>query len=240
MQEVRQRLLRRAPDSSGCVGDLTDTCKRRRDTAIFPGFKKPAMTAPHSYLGEHYLMYFIVPLWLAAGVADWICHRRAHIERTSGPKESLIHLLMLAEMGLPILAALFLEVNVAVFILMITCFFLHEITSLWDVAYASKTRTIPPIEQHIHSFLEMLPLMAISMMALMHWEQFTALFGFGGASADFSLTLKAVPLPRQYVVWLLCAVVVFELLPYGEELHRTWRSRRLLEKPKHGGGGKDR
>lgn len=30
------------------------------------------------------LMYFIMPLWLAAGFADYLCHRAAHIEKTSG------------------------------------------------------------------------------------------------------------------------------------------------------------
>ena len=35
------------------------------------------------------LMYFILPLWLAAGFADWLCHRATHIETTTGAKESL-------------------------------------------------------------------------------------------------------------------------------------------------------
>ena len=34
------------------------------------------------------LMYFVMPLWLAAGFADYLCHRATHIERTSGWKES--------------------------------------------------------------------------------------------------------------------------------------------------------
>ena len=43
------------------------------------------------------LLYFILPVWLAAGFADWLCHRAAHIETTSGAKESMLHLLMFAE-----------------------------------------------------------------------------------------------------------------------------------------------
>src|SRR4051812_24630463 len=57
------------------------------------------------------LMYFVMPLWLLAGFADYLCHRAAHIESTSGPKESVLHLLLLAEMGVPVLAALFFEIN---------------------------------------------------------------------------------------------------------------------------------
>jgi hypothetical protein len=181
-----------------------------------------------SHLSELYLMYFIVPLWLAAGVADWICHRRSGIEHTSGPKESLIHILMLVEMGVPVLAGIFLQVNALVFALMLAAFFLHEATALWDVTYAIKTRTVIPAEQHVHSFLEMLPLMAISIMVLLHWNQFAALFGMGPEHADWALRIKESPLPRKYVLWLMGAIAVFELLPYMEELRRTWRQRATL------------
>src|ERR671911_1644060 len=54
------------------------------------------------------LMYFVLPLWLAAGFADYLCHRASDIEHTSGAKESLLHLLLFAEMGVPVLAAIFL------------------------------------------------------------------------------------------------------------------------------------
>lgn len=43
-------------------------------------------------------------VWLVAGFADWLCHRASHIESTTGAKESLIHLLMFAEVGVPLLA----------------------------------------------------------------------------------------------------------------------------------------
>lgn len=183
-----------------------------------------------SHLSEQYLMYFIVPLWLAAGVTDWIMHRRAGIERNSGPKESMIHLLMLAEMGLPVLAALFLQVNALVLLFMVAAFFVHEATAMWDVSYAVTRRVVTPLEQHVHSFLEMLPLMAVSIVALLHWGQLLALLGIGPEVADFSLRWKESPLPRHYVVWLMVAIVVFELLPYGEELLRTVRAR-LARKP---------
>lgn len=53
------------------------------------------------------LMYFVLPLWLVAGFADWLCHRATNIATTSGPKESVIHLLLFVEMAVPVLAALF-------------------------------------------------------------------------------------------------------------------------------------
>jgi hypothetical protein len=87
------------------------------------------------------LMYFILPLWLAAGFTDYLCHRAAHIERTSGVKESALHLLQFAEMGIAILAAMFLEINALVILIMIACFFLHEATALWDLSSAPHARS---------------------------------------------------------------------------------------------------
>ena len=57
---------------------------------------------------QHFLMYLVVPVWLLAGLADWLCHRTAHIECTSGVFESVLHLVQFALVGLPLLAVLFL------------------------------------------------------------------------------------------------------------------------------------
>lgn len=105
------------------------------------------------------LMYFVLSLWLAAGFADYLCHRASSIETTSGGKESLLHLLQFGEMAIPVLAAIFLEINALIILIMIVCLILHEATAIWDVSYAYGRREITPTEQHVHSFLEMLPLM---------------------------------------------------------------------------------
>lgn len=76
------------------------------------------------------LMYFVLPVWLVAGFADWLCHRATHIESTTGAKESLIHLLMFAEVGIPLLAAMFLEVNALVISVMMIVFLIHEATAI--------------------------------------------------------------------------------------------------------------
>jgi hypothetical protein len=133
------------------------------------------------------LMYFILPLWLAAGFADWLCHRASNIATTSGPKESVLHLLQFAEMAVPVLAALFLEINALIIAIMIVCLVLHEATAIWDVRYASATRDVSPTEQHIHSFLEMLPLMGLLMIIALHWQQFLALLGQSSEPARWDL-----------------------------------------------------
>lgn len=172
------------------------------------------------------LLYFLLPLWLLAGVADWLCHRAARIERSTGAKESLIHLLMLGEVGVPLLGALFLEINALVILVAIAAFLVHEATAMWDVRYASSLRWVGPVEQHVHSFLEMIPLMALLIIAALHWDQFLALFGASGEAPRFDLRWKAEPLPASYVVPLLAAVAGLALLPYLEELLRGLRAAR--------------
>lgn len=175
---------------------------------------------------QYVVMYFVVPVWLAAGIADYICHRASNIARTSGPMESLIHLLMLAEIGVPVLLGLTMEINALVIGVMILAFFAHEATALWDVSFAVEWREVTPIEQHVHSFLELIPLMALSLVIVLNWDQFLALFGYGSAVADFSIQFKKPPLPIGYVLGVLAAIAILEILPFAEELWRCLRANR--------------
>ncbi|WP_027144352.1 hypothetical protein [Mesorhizobium sp. WSM3626] len=170
------------------------------------------------------LMYFLLPVWLVAGFADWLCHRASHIESTTGAKESLIHLLMFIEVGIPLLAAMFLDVNALVIAIMIVTFFIHEATAMWDVRYATSARTVTPIEQHVHSFLEMIPLMGLVSVVSLHWGQFLALFGAGRETARFDFAWKSQPLPVTYIVCVMAVILLFELLPYLEEFVRGLRA----------------
>ena len=172
------------------------------------------------------LMYFVLPLWLLAGFLDYLCHRATNIERTSGAKESFIHLLMFAEMAVPTLAAIFLEINALVIAIMIVAFLLHEATVMWDLSYANTLREVTPFEQHVHSFLEILPLMGLTIIAVLHWDQFLALFGLGSEPARFTIGLKSDPLPTLYIVTMLPATFLFEVLPYIEEFFRGLRANR--------------
>jgi C4-dicarboxylate transporter len=119
------------------------------------------------------LMYFLLPIWFAAGFADWLCHRAMHIQTSTGAKESLIHLLMFAEVGVPLLGAIFFEVNALIIGVAIVAFFVHEATAMWDVSYAVTTREVSPVEQHVHSFLEIIPLMALLLIVPLNWPQFS-------------------------------------------------------------------
>ncbi len=173
---------------------------------------------------QNFLLYFILPVWLAAGMADWACHRASHIETTTGAKETVIHLLMLAEMGVPVLAGLLLEINALILVVMLVAFLVHEATALWDVSYAVSRRKVTPFEQHVHSFLEMLPLMGLSFVACLHWPQALAIVGLGPEGAEWGIRLKEQPLPAAYLVTMLVLIVLFEVLPYVEEFWRGWRA----------------
>ena len=167
-----------------------------------------------------YLLYFVMPLWLVAGAADWWCHHRSDIERTSGTPESILHLMLLAEGGVAVLAGVFLRINALVLAVMILAFVAHEITSYADLRYAFGRREVAPIEQKVHDYLAIVPLLALSFVLVLNWGQFLALAGLGPEPADFSVVLNPDQLPRTYVVTLLGAIVLFEILPYGEELWR--------------------
>jgi hypothetical protein len=172
------------------------------------------------------LLYCILPLWLAAGFADYLCHRASSIELTTGYKESLIHLLMFSEVAVPLMAAIFLEINALIIVLMIAGFVAHQLTALWDVSFATDKRYVSPIEQQIHSFLEVLPLAGMLIVIILNWPQFLSLWGSGSETPRFRIALKPDPLPWTYVVAFLSAVLTFEVLPYLEELVRGWRSRK--------------
>jgi hypothetical protein len=171
------------------------------------------------------LMYFVLPLWLAVGFADYLCHRASHIATTSGPKESFIHLLMLAQAGVAVTSAMAFEINAAIILLMIALWAAHEATAVWDITFAHGKREVTPVEQWVHSYLGVLPLLSLLMVVVLHWSQFLALVGLGSQSPRFEIVLKDPPLPWGYVLSILAATVLFEVLPYFEELVRGLRAR---------------
>ena len=170
------------------------------------------------------LMYFIMPLWLLAAFADWLCHRAADIEHTSGPKETLIHLALFTEMAVPVALVMNFEVNALIIAVMILFWALHEATAVYDVAYAAAHREVTPIEQWVHSYLGVLPLMSLVLVVTSNWSQLQALFGFGPDPARFDLTWRSPGLPLWYQAAILAGTFLFVVLPYAEELRRGLRA----------------
>ncbi len=170
------------------------------------------------------LLYVLFPLWLFAGVADYVLHRRTDIERTSGLKESALHILQALQIGIPLVACLFFEINALILAISLICVLAHSLTALWDGLYSDKRRFISPLEQHIHSHLEYIPLVAMLLVVMLNWGQFSALIGVGTESAQFRLTLKEYPVPMQYLVVVLGAIVFVQGALLTEEFLRCLRA----------------
>lgn len=180
---------------------------------------------PFASSAEGVLLYILLPAWVLAGAADWLCHYFARIERSTGWRESLIHLALLAEAGIAVLAGLLLEINGGVLLIMLACFLLHEITGYWDVRYASAVRGISPIEQKVHDYLIAVPFAALAVVLALHWPAAQSIVGAGPEPFDPTLRLKEDPLPIGYVTGILLAISLFNGFPYLQELWRGLRVR---------------
>jgi hypothetical protein len=173
------------------------------------------------------LMYGLMPLWAAAGVGDWLCHRWQRMERTAGLGESALHLLMLLILAPATLAALFLQINAHLLAWLVAACVAHELVFWWDLAYASRRRTIPPVEQWVHGIQFATPWVGLAGLALLHRDQAVALIGLAGAPlADWTLRIKDDPLPADYVAVVLVAGALLVCLPFLEEFWRCLRVRR--------------
>jgi hypothetical protein len=177
---------------------------------------------------RRYMLYFMLPLWMLPGIADWYFHRKTDIEHTSGTHESLTHQLMMGAIGVPILCALLCDINALVLAIMIAGYATHEGVSYWDVRYANKRREVPAIEQHTHSFLEMLPFMGASFAICLKPRQFAAIFGRGDEAPRWRFEHKRPALTPRYIATVLAAVTVCVALPYAEEFVRCYRVDRTL------------
>jgi hypothetical protein len=176
------------------------------------------MSAPYLLLG-----FLVLPLWIAAGFADYLCHRAARISENSGVPESVLHLVQFSLIGLPVTLALFLAPTAGFFLLAAACLLLHHLIAYIDVRYANGTRTVEPREQMVHSFLEILPLTALLLLAAAEWRQILALFGHVGIAPLFALRPGVVPL--SYAAAILAAAFLFNFIPYLEELWRCLKAR---------------
>jgi hypothetical protein len=179
-----------------------------------------------------YAALLLVPLWLGAGLADWACHRKERIETSTGARESLLHLLMLAEIGVPVLYCLFFEINAMAILICIAGLLLHEITVWWDVRYAYNHRRIGPTEQHVHGCLELLPFLGLFCVIVVNSDQFLALTGAGERPAQFTARLKSA-WPFEYVAMMIGAVFLLQVVPYLEELWRCMRFQSRNRSPVH-------
>ena len=163
------------------------------------------------------------PIWVVPGILDYVCHRRTRIERTSGTHESLTHLLMTAASGVPVLLSLAFEMTPSVALLAVASVLTHEAIVVWDVAYAAPLRAIPPNEQHVHSFLEVLP---FTMLALSVSAD-PAAFRDIRSGWPLEFTPRRRPPSRAYFS-LLATLATISAAAYVEEFVRCYRVDRTI------------
>jgi hypothetical protein len=164
----------------------------------------------------------VLPLWLLAGLCDYITHARTRIAETSGMHESFLHLLQTAEIGAPLLGVLLLEVNALVLVLALLGVVAHTLTAYADVRYAQPRRHVSVFEQFVHAFLIVLPFTALVLVVILHWTQFASLWR---GDASWTLEWKQHPWNIGVIASVLAGSLLFGVLPGSYEFMRTWRAR---------------
>jgi hypothetical protein len=168
---------------------------------------------------RRYLMYVVIPLWFVPGVLDYLLHRRSRIEVTSGPRESLIHLVMMAEMGVPAWLGLLCEINPGLIAAMGTLAVAHNATSVLDQRTAvGGGRELTSAEMSVHSYLESLPFAALGTLCCLHWDELRELTRPG--RGWWRLRRKHAPLPAGYLAGVAAATLGLIAVPYAEEMIR--------------------
>ena len=179
----------------------------------------------------------LLPAWLLSGAADYAFHARTDIEHTSGRHESALHLLQTAEIGIPMLAFLFLEVDALILALMLAGVVAHTVSAWRDLRYAAHRREITPGEQVVHGFLFVLPWVALALVAILHWPVVEAL-GDPDIGSDWSLHVRRPMFPVGVLASVLAASALLGVLPGLWEFARTnaahssSRSARSATKPR--------
>jgi len=166
------------------------------------------------------LMCLTLPVWLLAGFGDWLCHRRSLIQSTSGPRESALHIVLYLLIAVPVALALFMQVNALLLAFAAVCVVAHMAVSLWDTSFSQPRRHISPLEQQIHSYLEMLPLFALALACVLHWDAVL--------NPSWTWSSRQQPLPEPWTSSVL-ALLAAGLLPIVEELTRCLRAQRATQ-----------
>ncbi|RNF83306.1 hypothetical protein [Montanilutibacter psychrotolerans] len=107
------------------------------------------------------LAYVVYLVWLAAGGLDFVCHRRTRLAYTSGVHESSLHLVQLALIGAGVLLWLTVAITLPVLCVLSSIVIAHAVVGYLDTRQAYARRDIRPIEQHLHSVLDIAPIAAL-------------------------------------------------------------------------------
>jgi hypothetical protein len=109
-------------------------------------------------------------IWLIAGALDYLCHRATDIAHTTGARESVFHVGQFLSIAIALVLFVSQPVSAGVFAVMIAAIAIHTVLSAWDIAYTQGRRYISVPEQHAHALMQLLPVFAITLLGVLHWE----------------------------------------------------------------------
>lgn len=167
------------------------------------------------------LVFAVYPAWVLAGLVDWACHRRSRIEASAGLRENAWHWLLYGLGGAGVLAAVALQTTGGALAVVAACWALHQLAVWRELRYAVAHRAVGPAEQMVHSFLELLPLAGLALLAVLAGERL----------GEWTLALRPPPWPWAALAWGLAATVLLNALPLAEEGWRCLRMRRPAAAP---------
>ena len=152
------------------------------------------------------LAYCAYLVWLAAGLGDFLCHWRTDLPHTSGVAESITHLLQLALLAIAVVLALALEVGPGSALLLLALVIAHAVVGYIDSQIAFRTRRmVKPVEQHLHSVLDMAPLIGFTWLLITTWP--------ASIDAGWTLQLRQPALPVELWLAMLVPPVVLCVVP---------------------------
>ena len=166
------------------------------------------------------LLYVILPLWGLSGFVDWICHKKTRIHETSGLKESLLHITMGIQVGIPIFLSMLFQMNVLVMMLCFLAWLCHEVVAHYDVHYTAPRRDISIWEVHAHNYLATVPFYMVALVVVRNFDVFLDLVLFNW-SGQLGLQWRETPVGGTgYLPFYLAFMSVFCYFPYFEEFMR--------------------
>jgi len=160
-------------------------------------------------------------VWTIAGCLDFACHRATNLPATSGLAESRLHLVQLALCGAGAVMWMALEPTAGLAAVLGVIVLVHAWAGYRDTRAAFRAgRTILPVEQHLHSVLDVAPWVALAATAWLAWRE---------PQTQWSLVLRDTALPplawANVLVPALLLCVVPALLEFRDAL-RVARTRR--------------
>lgn len=166
----------------------------------------------------HLLLKNLVILWISAGFLDWLCHRSTDIETTAGIEESLFHILQLCVAGLGFAIGVFFPISLASLLLLSCLWSAHQFATWLELRYVVGKRVILPVEQMIHSFMELLPLAAIALLAVLLADPEVQ------SVNSVSFVQRWDDNPR-FATLSVAGIFLFVIAPFLEEFIRCLRAR---------------